>query len=60
MQQSVAMLAGYCQRNAVGVVTYDDSVQTYMPSFPWFTLRAMLASKLQEFGIAVSEPRAAQ
>jgi hypothetical protein len=52
MQQTVASLAGYAQRQKVGEVIYDDGEAGYMESFPWFQLRERLKTKLDEVGIA--------
>jgi hypothetical protein len=49
--QVAAALAGYADHQKVGEVRYVDDDQSYVPTFPWFELRTLLANKLEERGI---------
>ena len=46
-----ALLVGFCQRNHVGIVEYDDSDKTWLPRFPWHQLRQFCADKCVAAGI---------
>lgn len=46
-----AMILGFAQRNGCGTIIYDDVLQTYFPSFPWFSLRGKLEYKCNAVGI---------
>jgi hypothetical protein len=47
LHAAAALVANYCVRQGVCTVVYDDSVQSYMPSFPWFRLREVLRQRLE-------------
>lgn len=49
--QEVASLAGYCERQRVARVIYDDREKGYFPSFPWARLKDRLKLKLQSMGL---------
>jgi len=51
LQQVVCQVARFWQRQGVGLVAYDDTHQTYLPSFRWFELKARLMSRAEELGI---------
>ncbi len=43
VKQIAAQVARFCQRQRVGLIAYDDSVQTFLPSgFPWHALKTRL------------------
>lgn len=46
-----SMIVGFCERNRVAVVEYDDTERSWMPQFPWFKLRQLCADKLGQAGI---------
>lgn len=53
IDQVSASLAGYASRRNVATVYYDDTDQSYVPSFPWAALREKVAQKLNALGIAM-------
>lgn len=46
-----AHLARFARRQHVGEVVYDDLKTSFMPSFPWYKMRTLLAQKLEQEGI---------
>ena len=51
IHQASAMFVGFCQRQGIAEVLYDDECQDFMPSFPWHQLKTKLAYKLEDAGI---------
>jgi len=49
--EASALAAEWAKREGVEAVQYDDSVRSFLPSFPWFQVREKLATKLDERGI---------
>ena len=46
-----AQLAGYAERRRFEVVEYNDSVQGFCVTFPWYKLKQLIAQKLDARGI---------
>ncbi len=51
VQETAAAVAGFCVRNKVTRVKYDDANKSYLAGFPWHELKSRLAVKLDEAGI---------
>jgi hypothetical protein len=49
--KAAAMLVGFCRRNHVGLVEYDDTDKSWLPEFPWYQLRQLCADKCVAAGI---------
>jgi transposase len=45
------MLVNSALRNRVGRLEYDDRDKKWLPTFPWFKLRKLVAEKCEEAGI---------
>jgi hypothetical protein len=48
-----AQLAGYARRRRFAAVEYNDQEQGFCPQFPWARLRALIAEKLDAYGIGL-------
>lgn len=46
------MFVRFAERQGVDLVTYDDTIKSYLPSFDWFVLKTRLRDKLHQAGIA--------
>jgi hypothetical protein len=51
VQQTVAAIIGFAARSRVTRLTYDDTLQSYMPSFPYFVFRDRLKLACKDAGI---------
>ncbi len=51
--QAAAMVASYANRLGLTDVRYDDTIRSYVSEFPWYRLRAMLQTKLDELGMTI-------
>jgi hypothetical protein len=51
IHESTSMLAKFAERKRVARVIYDDTDQSYLPSFAWYDLRQKLVDKLDDRGI---------
>jgi len=51
IQETASSVAGFCLRNKVTRVKYDDADKSYLEGFPWHDLKGRLAVKLDEAGI---------
>jgi len=49
--EMTSQLVQFAVRQKVATLLYDDTVQEYMPRFPWFRLREKLRYKLEEVGM---------
>lgn len=59
IQETAAAVAGFCLRNKVTRVKYDDANKDYVDGFPWHELKSRLAVKLDEVGVEFELPNAA-
>jgi hypothetical protein len=50
-QMSVSAFVRWAVRSGYGSVVYDDTDQSYFPSFPWHQLRTDLTNKCDEVGL---------
>lgn len=57
--EATKMLAEFALRQKAAEVLYDDSIQSYVESFPWARLKELLKNKLDERGIVLNEPLSA-
>jgi hypothetical protein len=51
IQQTAASVVGFCRRNRVDAVVYDDTVQTYIRNFRYFSLRERVRQNCDTAGI---------
>jgi hypothetical protein len=48
--QAVASVCKFAERQDVGLIRFDDSIRTFVSSFPWRMMAEMFANKFDELG----------
>lgn len=49
--QAAASVVGYCRRQGLATLIYDDTERGWMPSFPWSKLKTELRNRCEAAGI---------